>query len=545
MARGNAYGIPLIITANTKGATKAHKSLKGLIKDTKSFGLTSKLSIGAATVALAAYTKRSIGAALADQKAQKSLAQTLKNLGLAYTNTGVTKYIDNLQRATGVSEDELRPAFQKLVLVLGDVGKAQSALSLAMDISAGTCKDLSAVSMALAKGYSGQTTALSRLGAGLSKTLLKSGDMEAITLQLSKLFAGQALTAAKTYAGQMAILSVSAKEASETIGFALINSLIDLGGQDGAKTLASQMEATAVATSEVIAGLTVMIGKLKSIPILKDLGGGFSPLGIITNAIRGLGRKSNAAKTAKTDANAFDRGLNNRALDIATKIVAKKQEAAKIDKAAAATSKLQGMFDIDAIQIAAALKGKISDLDRARLEGMAALKTQGTDDDIAAIKKIEYETLRANAAANDSQHLALMNTFDFYEAIFGAAKKASDKIQQLSFVPSGMAAPIAAGGGGGYQGLPAIGNITQPNAFADMGNMGNVGFDLASFGQGQAAFEAGIASYQAAQQSTVVVNVNPSGSGFIGNQDDFLRTVQMALQIGGRNGYSTSGLAAG
>lgn len=545
MARGNSYGIPLIITANTAGAKKADKSLKSLIKSTKSFGLTSKLSIGAASVALTAYTKRSIGAALADQKAQKSLAQTLKNLGLQYQTVGVTKYIDNLQRATGVSEDELRPAFQKLLLVLGDVGKAQSALSLAMDISAGTGKDLSAVSMALAKGYSGQTTALSRLGAGLDKALLKSGDMEAITAQLSKLFAGQALTAAKTYAGQMAILAVSAKEASETIGFALINSLIDLGGQDGAKTLASQMEATAVATSEVIAGLTVMIGKLKSIPIIKNLGGGFSPIGIITNAIRGLGRKSMAAKASKTDANAFDRGLNNRAVDLATKIVAKKKEAAKIDKGAAATSKLQGMFDIDAIQIAAALKGKISDLDRATLEGMQALKTKGTDDDIAAIKKIEYETLRANAAANDSQHLALMNTFDFYESIYGAAKKASDKIQQLSFVPSGMAAPIAAGGGGGYQGMPSIGNITQPNAFADMGNMGNVGFDLASFGQGQAAFEAGIASYQAAQQSTVVVNVNPSGSGFIGNQDDFLRTVQMALQIGGRNGYSTSGLATG
>ena len=217
----------------------------------------------AASVALAAYTKKSIAAALADQKAQKSLTQTLKNLGLAYTNTGVTKYIDSLQRATGVSEDELRPAFQKLLLVLGSVEQAQSALSLAMDISAGTGKDLSAVSMALAKGYSGQTTALSRLGAGLDKALLKSGDMEAITAQLSKLFAGQALTAAKTYAGQMAILSVSAKEASETIGFALINSLIDLGGQDGAKNLAAQMEATAVATSEVIAGLTVMIGKLK------------------------------------------------------------------------------------------------------------------------------------------------------------------------------------------------------------------------------------------------------------------------------------------
>ena len=540
MARGNSYGIPLIVSADTRGAKKAEKSLKSLIKSTKSFGLTSKLSIGAASVALAAYTKRSIAAALADQKAQKSLAQTLKNLGLQYQTVGVTKYIDNLQRATGVSEDELRPAFQKLLLVLGDVGKAQNALALAMDISAGTGRDLSAVTLALSKGFSGQTTALSRLGVGLDKALLKSGDMEAITAELSKLFQGQALTAAKTYAGQMAILSVSAKEASETIGFALINSLIDLGGQDGAKTLASQMEATAVATSEVIAGLTVMIGKLKSIPILKDLGGGFSPIGIITNAIRGLGRKDIAAKAAKTDANAFDRGLNNRALDLATKIVAKKKEAAKIDKGAAATNKLAGMFDLDAIQIEAALKGKISDLDRARLEGMAALKTKATDDDIAAIKKIEYETLRANAAANDSQHLALMNTFDFYESIYGAAKKASDKIQQLSFVPFGMAAPIAAGGGGGGGGVSTP-SLPNPFVAGTIPDLSYLNFDLGALGAANAQMEAGIA----AQQGSITVNVNPSGSGFIGNQDDFLRTVQMALQIGGRNGYSTSGLASG
>jgi hypothetical protein len=402
----------------------------------------------------------------------------------------------------------------------------------------------------LAKGYSGQTTALGRLGAGLSKTLLKSGDMEAITAQLSKLFQGQAQAAIKTYAGQMAILGVSAKEASETVGFALVDSLAKLSGEEGVKGLAMQMEALALANADVLVGFSDILAKFRIMKDSKPSKGSILDLipivgPALTGILRSRGERVRAAKTARSEANPFDRGLNNRALNIANKVVAKKQEAAKIDKAAAATNKLAGMFDLDAIQIAAALKGKISDLDRASLEGMQALKTKGTDDDIAAIKKIEYETLRANASATSSQQLALMNTFNFYESIYGAAKKASDKIQQLSFVPSGTAAPIATGGGGGYQGMPAIGNVTQPNAFADMGNMGNVGFDLASFGQSQAAFEAGIASYQAAQQSTVVVNVNPSGSGFIGNQDDFLRTVQMALQIGGRNGYSTSGLASG
>jgi hypothetical protein len=195
------------------------------------------------------------------------------------------------------------------------------------------------------------------------------------------------------------------------------------------------------------------------------------------------------------------------------------------------------MFDLDAIQIEAALKGKISDLDRARLEGMAALKTKATDDDVAAIKKIEYETIRANAAANSSQQLALQNTFDFYKAIFGAAKDASDKIQQLSFVPQSIAAPTGNNTGGGG-GAPALPNPFIPNTLSDMSYLN---FDLSALGAANAKMESGIA----AQQGNITVNVNPSGSGFIGNQDDFLRTVQMALQIGGRNGYSTSGLASG
>lgn len=528
--------VPIFFSLNKLGIVGAQKELRKLTNQTKSFGLTSKLSIGAASVALTAYTKKALSAAIADDKAQKALTQTLKNLGLAYSTVGVTNYIDSLQRATGVSEDLLRPSFQRLILVLGDVGKAQSALALAMDISAGTGKDLSAVSMALAKGYSGQTTALSRLGAGLDKALLKSGDMEAITAQLSKLFQGQALTAAKTYAGQMAILGVASQEASETIGFALINSLIDLGGQEGAKNLAAQMQATATATAEIIAGLTVMAAKLKALPIIGDVGGGTSILGAVVNAVRGLGRASNEAKVSKTSANVFDRGLNNRALDLATKIVAKKKEAAKIDKSAAATNKLAGMFDLDAIQIEAALKGKISDLDRARLEGMAALKTKATDDDIAAIKKIEYETLRANASANSSQQLALQNTFDFYKAIFGAAKDTADAIAKLSFVPPSMIAPGGGGGGGG-------GSTTSlPNPFVagTIPDLSYLNFDLNALGTANAKMEAGIAA-----QQTTTVNMNFPALGFIGNAQEMASFVQQTISEGNRNGYSYTGLAGG
>lgn len=533
--------VPIFFSLNKLGIVGAQKELRKLTNQTKSFGLSSKLSIGAASVALTAYTKKALSAAIADEKAQKALTQTLKNLGLAYSTLSVTKYIDNLQRATGVSEDLLRPAFQRLVLVLGDVGKAQNALALAMDISAGTGRDLSAVTLALSKGFSGQTTALSRLGVGLDKALLKSGDMEAITAKLSELFAGQALVAAKTYAGQMAILGVAAAEASERIGIELINSLISLGGQTGAENLAKQMERTATAVSEVIAGLTTVIATIKKIPILGSIGGNTSIVGATIGAIRGLGRKTIAKRDAKTDANPFDRGLNNRALNIANKVVAKKQEAAKIDKAAAATTKLQGMFDMDAIQIAAALRGKISDLDRARLLAMQALKTEDKNDDISALANLEQAKITADAADRARKIKALQDTITFNKAALADWQANFDKMNANATKMLGLSASAYSVGAPSSTQQTGLQQAQSDLFKGTLPDLSYLNFDLGALGAANAQMEAGIA----AQQGNITVNVNPSGSGFIGNQDDFLRTVQMALQIGGRNGYSTSGLATG
>jgi hypothetical protein len=545
MARGNAYGIPLIVTANTTGAKKVEKSLKNLIKQTKSFGLTSKLSIGAASVALTAFAKKSVAAALADEKAQKSLTQTLKNLGLAYNTVGVTNYIDSLQRATGVSEDELRPAFQKLVLVLGDVGKAQSALSLAMDISAGTGKDLSAVSMALAKGYSGQTTALSRLGAGLSKTLLKSGDMEAITAQLSKLFAGQAQAAVKTYSGQMAILTVSAKEASETIGFALVDSLAKLSGDQGVKGLAMQMESLAQSNADVLIGFTDILAKFKIMKDAKPSKGSILDLipiigPSLTNLLGSRGQRVRESKTARTEANPFDRGLNNRALNLATKIVAKKKEAAKIDKAAAANTKLQGMFDIDAIQIAAALKGKISELDRKSLEAMQALKTADKNDDISALKELEQAKINADAADRARKIKALQDTINFNKAALDDWQANFDKMNSNTTKMLGLSAAAYSVGAPGSTQQTGIQQAQSDLFKGTLPDLSYLTFDLAALGAANAQMNAGIAAQQAAN-----VTVNLQGGINIGSTLEFYQTVQAAVQEATRNGWSLAGTATG
>jgi hypothetical protein len=261
-----AIKVPVIISYNDKGAKQATKGVSKLGKSFKSLGLSSKLGYAAAAAGAAAFAKQSLATAMADEKAQATLARTLKNVGESFATSSVTKYVDSLQRATGVSEDQLRPAFGKLVTATQSATKAQDLLALSLDISAGTGKSVESVSAALSRAYAGNNTALGKLGAGLTKAQLKSMSFEQITKQLSTLFAGQASTAAATFSGQVDILKVAAGEASETIGYALIDSIKKLGGQNGAKDLAKQMETLAQSTADVIAGVTIVIEYFKNYP---------------------------------------------------------------------------------------------------------------------------------------------------------------------------------------------------------------------------------------------------------------------------------------
>jgi hypothetical protein len=555
MARGNAYGIPLIITANTAGAKKADKSLKSLIKNTKSFGLTSKLSVGAASVALTAYAKKSISTALADQKAQKTLAQTLKNVGESFATPSVTKYIDSLQRATGVSEDQLRPAFDKLITSTQSASKAQELLSLSLDISAATGKDAESVSAALSKAYLGNNTSLSKLGVGLTKTELKSMSFEQVTKKLSVLFAGQAQTAAQTYSGQLDILKVAADEASETIGYALVESIVKLGGQNGAKDLATQMQTLADNTANVITGITVVLNYFKkldsampswlktTINFLER----FNPLGQAKEALKilnELGAKEKALEEQRKN-NFSDRGMNARAADIADKkakaLLATNKGITKEKKAQAASDKLKGMFDLDAIQIAAALKGKISDLDRASLLAMQALKTADKNDDISALKELEQAKISADAADRSRKIAALQDTINLNKLALADVESTLAKIAKLPV-------PILGNIGGITPATPNVAAGQSPNYFAPVTPI--TGTSMPSTNTGAAPVSMGD-PFAAARAALPGVNFNPPAvevtvnANTIADPDQLTRLIQAGIQAVARNGWSSSGSASG
>ena len=212
-----------------------NKSLSTAGKDVDSFGdkigkagakigqafAAAAAAAGAAAIAIGI---ESVKAAIADEKAQTQLALALENAtGATQAQIKATEdSILQMSLATGVADDQLRPALGRLVRSTGDTEKAQQLLAQALDISTATGKPLETVANALGKAYEGNTTALGKLGIGLSAAELKSMSFEQVQGRLSDLFGGAAAANAETYAGKIARVQVAFNEAKETLGVALL-----------------------------------------------------------------------------------------------------------------------------------------------------------------------------------------------------------------------------------------------------------------------------------------------------------------------------------
>jgi hypothetical protein len=189
------------------------------------------LAAGAAAVAYAGKLAiDGVKSAIEDEAAQAKLATTLKNVTSA-TDTQIAateKYITQTALAFGVTDEQLRPSLDRLVRSTKDVEEAQKLQTLALDIAAGTGKDLGAVSEALGKAYDGNLGALKRLGVGIDEDIIKSKDFDAATAALSETFAGQATIQADTFEGKLARLNVAFDEGKETVGAYILTAVTPL-----------------------------------------------------------------------------------------------------------------------------------------------------------------------------------------------------------------------------------------------------------------------------------------------------------------------------
>jgi hypothetical protein len=195
------------------------------------FGKVAGAAFLAAGVAAAAYAGKlaidGVKAAIEDEAAQVRLATSLENVTGA-TKSQIKAVEDQILKTsllTGVSDDKLRPSLDRLVRSTKDVKEAQELQTLALNIAAGTGKDLQAVSEALAKAHDGNFTALKKLGGGIDESIIKSKDFDAATAALSKTFEGQASKQADTFAGKMDRLKIAFDEGKETVGKFILDAI--------------------------------------------------------------------------------------------------------------------------------------------------------------------------------------------------------------------------------------------------------------------------------------------------------------------------------
>jgi hypothetical protein len=376
---------------DAKGFKQAETALNKLTKTVRNFAATFGVAFGA--TALVNYSKQAVKAFAADENAARSLGMTLKNLNLDYfgASSAVNMYISNLEKQTGVLDDELRPAMDRLLRATGSITESQKLLNLALDISAGTGKDLTTVSQGLQKAYLGNNASLGRLGVGLSKAELTSSSFLTIQERLTELFAGQATSAADGYQGSLNKLTIASNNAKEIIGKDLVDAMRLLSGDTGIGQATSAIEGFATQVGNAITGVSILIAKLKSIPGAGVLGDFLSAFASVSGigAITQLGASSKARSAGTPAQSPGQRKAIDKANADAIKLQKTKNNLSTIDNNNTARKlvltgdqlalqELEKKFDVERIGLFSAMNQATDGETKMRLLSLIAIKDQNT-----------------------------------------------------------------------------------------------------------------------------------------------------------------------
>jgi hypothetical protein len=359
----------LIVSATTrydpKGLNKAKKHISGFDKTIKDLGKTFAGVFSAQKILQ--FGKASMQAFIADDKAAKVLSRTLSNLGLAFADPSVKTFIGDLEKQYGVLDDFLRPAYQKLITTTGDLGKSQDLLKTALDLSAQSGESVVSVANDLARAYAGNTKGLQKYGLGLTKAELAAMSFEDILKKITEISTGQAAAAANTYAGKLDKLEVAAANASETIGGALVDAFVTIAGDGNIDKAIAKIDLAAQSLATLISP-----SRMKSLFAGVDLKYGIIPVNK-PGSKNGPAQQSPGERAAAVAYNKKLADQKKKELDISKKSAKAQADMLKLAKA-------KSIFDIQKIQIEAALKGKISEEDRIRLLLLRAIAEENISD---------------------------------------------------------------------------------------------------------------------------------------------------------------------
>lgn len=296
-----AINIPIISSLDGTGFAKAIAQLKKLETNSERAGFIAGKAFLPAVAAMGALTAAagySVKAAIEDSAAQAKLAKTLQNVvGATDAQISATeKSISSMAMQYAVADDELRPALASLVLGTQDLATANTALTLAMDVAAGTGTDLQTVSDALSKAYGGNYKALKQLSPQLYAMIKDGASLDEVMAELSRTFGGSAAAAANTAEGKFKRLNIALGEAAEAIGAAMLPAIeAVLPYLTKFATWAQDHVGTLTLVGSVIGGIALALIGFKAAQILANA------VTVVTTALNwGLAASAAAANTALT-----------------------------------------------------------------------------------------------------------------------------------------------------------------------------------------------------------------------------------------------------
>jgi hypothetical protein len=530
-----------------KAFNDAGKATSTLEKNIKTLGKTIGLTFSAR--AIVDFSKASVKAFAEDDRAIRVLRINLKNLGLAYQSVNADSFISKMEKQANISDDLLRPAYAQLAKVTLSTTKTQDLMALAFDVSVANGLDFASTIDILSSAYVGNYKGLKQLYTGLTQAELATKSFEEIQAILTKQSKGAGKASLDTYAASVDKLSIAADNAKESIGKGLIDLFAALAGNGNIDEATANVETFSAALGQMLSDaskygaldwLSAFVtgnvtsgtaAKLTTRPSARRMFTGGS--GVSTELL--LARQEQAATLARIAAD-------------------KKAAAARIaaDKKAAANrallAKAESIFNLDQIQIEAALKGKISADEKLRLELQRAILNE--DFDLAGKLQKQLEASQRATAALQTQIKDIKPPVD----PFAETLKSLEAIAVLLGKVSGATITLDPGRkGGGILALepedllitPPTDKVTKKtevivtelppipepiktnNPFAGLG--GDTGFNR--------PFSVPGYSYTPSVAPPVTVNVTVEGS--VISQSDMTKIVADALIVADTEGLST------
>jgi len=518
MAGMTDLAIRIATTLDSTGLLKADKSVKSFEKSVKSLGRTLGFTLSGA--ALVAFGKKSVQALIEAEKANTRLANSVKNLGLSFSTAAIQKNLDDISRSAGIAGEILVDAYQPLLTATGSVIKSQEMLNLALDVSAGSGVALTTVTQDLANAYVGNTRGLRKYNLGLSQAQLKAATFLEVQTKLNQQFSGAQAAYLDTYAGKLQILGEAAGNAQERIGASLIDLSMAFSGSNDIEDFVTKIERLTDKVVNMFDKFTEGVAILKAI----SAGGLSGMLNRIQDAqVAEFNRRmkrdymkawEGTNVPMSPQALAQQRAAEAAAKKRAEQLRKEQEKQTKELKKQNSLKKAGTIFDLNQVQIIAALKGKTSADDRKRLELQLALATENVSEVERLTKQLAISQGLGTELANFLADLpSAKNPFEAWKGFLDGLEAQALRLANMQF-------NLNAGMAGNFQYTLPTGNFTY-----GQGNPLNTGVFVDPRGGGGTG-----------APSTVVVNV----AGSVTTSQSLIDEIRGGLNVAALSGSSAN-----